>query len=111
MTKKLVHWLWLSLPSASFAPLRNLGRRGLQRTGDCPEGDECLPHVKWANDLWRRAVHLAGILVLGSTGRVALNFNFFTASFNAAGPANQDPRFKSPGHLGSWFLVPRAGLH
>ena len=103
MTKKLVHWLWLSLPSASFAPLRNLGRRGLQRTGDCPEGDECLPHVKWANDLWRRAVHLAGILVLGSTGRVALNFNFFTASFNAAGPA--EPRSKIQESRASWFLV------
>ena len=24
------------------------------------------------------------------------------------GLRNQDPRFKSPGHLGSWFLVPRA---
>ncbi|CAE7307811.1 unnamed protein product [Symbiodinium sp. CCMP2456] len=37
------------------------GQRGFQRTRECPEGDECLPHVKWANDLWRRAVHLANI--------------------------------------------------
>ena len=29
----------------------------------------------------------------------------------ALGSRNQDPRLESPDHLGSWFLVPGAGLH
>ena len=61
VAEKLVNWLWLSLPPVLFSPLRNLGHRGLLRTRGCPEGDEHLPHAKWANDLWRRAIYLANL--------------------------------------------------